>query len=169
VQLVCVDDKSDASLVRGIYENLLDVEKVDLVLGGYGNNSLTPAMPLIVERHRYFVGLVGLGVNARFGYAGYFVMIPTGPEPNTALTAGFFRSRRGRSRDRSPSRSSRPTRTSRATRSPARTRMPRRTAFASFRNQVPARDQGLRATVVSPDALASGELIYPYRDAKRAR
>ena len=90
VQLVCVDDKSDASLVPAIYEKLLDVDKVDLVLGGYGNNSLTPAMPLIVERHRYFVGLMGLAVNARLDYPGYFVMIPTGPDPNTALTAGFF-------------------------------------------------------------------------------
>ena len=90
VQLVCVDDKSDASLVAAIYEKLLDVEKVDLVLGGYGNNSLTPAMPLIIERKRYFVGLMGLAVNARFDYPGYFAMIPTGPEPNTALTEGFF-------------------------------------------------------------------------------
>src|ERR1700744_3441883 len=64
VQLVCVDDKSEASLVPTIYEKLLDVDKVDLVLGGYGNNSLTPAMSLIMARHRYFVGLMGLGVNA---------------------------------------------------------------------------------------------------------
>jgi branched-chain amino acid transport system substrate-binding protein len=90
VKLVCVDDKSDASLVPAIYEKLLDVEKVDLVLGGYGNNSLTPAMPLVVERERYFVGLMGLGVNARLDYPGYFAMIPTGPDPNAALTAGFF-------------------------------------------------------------------------------
>jgi len=90
VQLICVDDKTDASLVAGIYEKLLDVEKVDLVIGGYGNNSLSPAMPLIIERKRYFVGLMGLGVNATFEYPGYFVMIPTGPEPSTALTAGFF-------------------------------------------------------------------------------
>jgi branched-chain amino acid transport system substrate-binding protein len=90
VQLVCVDDKSDAALVPAIYEKLLDVEKVEIVLGGYGNNSLTPAMPLIVERKRYFVGLMGLGVNATLDYPGYFVMIPTGPDPNTALTEGFF-------------------------------------------------------------------------------
>jgi len=51
---------------------------------------VTPAMPLIIERKRYFVGLMGLGVNARFDYPGYLVMIPTGPEPNTALTEGFF-------------------------------------------------------------------------------
>jgi branched-chain amino acid transport system substrate-binding protein len=62
VQLICVDDKTDPSSVAGIYEKLLDVEKVDLVTGGYGNNSLTPAMPLVIERKRYFVGLMGLGV-----------------------------------------------------------------------------------------------------------
>jgi branched-chain amino acid transport system substrate-binding protein len=90
VKLVCVDDKSDAALVPAIYEKLLDVEKVDLVLGGYGNNSISPAMPLVIERQRFFVGLMGLGVNGRFDYAGYFAMIPTGPDPNTALTAGFF-------------------------------------------------------------------------------
>src|ERR1700690_2433198 len=78
VELICFDDKTDASLVPGIYEKLLDVDKVDLVIGGYGNNSLTPAMPLIMERKRYFVGLMGLGVNARFHYPSYFVMLPTG-------------------------------------------------------------------------------------------
>jgi branched-chain amino acid transport system substrate-binding protein len=90
IQLICVDDKTDAASVPGIYEKLLDVDKVDLVIGGYGNNSLTPAMPVVIERRRYFVGLMGLGVNARFDYPGYFVMIPTGPQPSSALTEGFF-------------------------------------------------------------------------------
>jgi len=39
VQLISVDDKTDASLVAGIYRQLLDDDQVDLVLGGYGNNS----------------------------------------------------------------------------------------------------------------------------------
>jgi branched-chain amino acid transport system substrate-binding protein len=90
IQLVCVDDKTDASLVPGIYEKLLDVDHVDLIIGGYGNNSLTPAMPLVIEHGRFFVGLMGLGVNTRFDYPGYFVMIPTGPDPSSALTEGFF-------------------------------------------------------------------------------
>jgi branched-chain amino acid transport system substrate-binding protein len=33
---------------------------------------------------------MGLGVNNTFQYPNYFAMIPTGPEPNTALTEGFF-------------------------------------------------------------------------------
>jgi branched-chain amino acid transport system substrate-binding protein len=47
-------------------------------------------MPLVIDRRRFFVGLMGLGVNRDFAYPGYFAMIPTGPDPNAALTEGFF-------------------------------------------------------------------------------
>ena len=90
VELICYDDRADASLVAGIYRRLMDDDKVDLVIGGYGTNSLLPAMPLIMERQRFFVGLMGLGVNNALAYPNYFAMIPTGPEPNAALTEGFF-------------------------------------------------------------------------------
>ena len=90
VELVCYDDHADASLVPGIYKRLMDEDKVDLVIGGYGTNTLLPAMPLIMERQRFFVGLMGLGVNSALGYPNYFAMIPTGPDPNAALTEGFF-------------------------------------------------------------------------------
>ncbi|MFW6024301.1 MAG: amino acid ABC transporter substrate-binding protein [Dichotomicrobium sp.] len=90
VELVCYDDHADASRVPGIYQRLMDEDQVDLVIGGYGTNSLLPAMPLIMERERFFVGLMGLGVNNTFGYPNYFAMIPTGPDPNAALTEGFF-------------------------------------------------------------------------------
>jgi branched-chain amino acid transport system substrate-binding protein len=90
VQMICVDDETNPKLVAGIYQHLLDEEKVDLVIGGYGDNSVAPAMPLVIERHRYLVALMALAVNASFGYARYFVMIPTGPQPNEALTEGFF-------------------------------------------------------------------------------
>jgi branched-chain amino acid transport system substrate-binding protein len=49
-----------------------------------GNNSQIPAMPLMMARQRYFVGPIGLGVNTSLDYPNYFVMIPTGPQPNTA-------------------------------------------------------------------------------------
>ncbi|WP_042877038.1 amino acid ABC transporter substrate-binding protein [Cupriavidus necator] len=90
VELVCYDDQADASLVPGIYERPMDEDKVDFVIGGYGTNSLLPAMPLIMERQRFFVGLMGLGVNNTLAYPNYFAMIPTGPDPNAALTEGFF-------------------------------------------------------------------------------
>lgn len=90
VELVCYDDHADASLVSGLYKRLMDEDKVDLVIGGYGTNTVLPAMPLIMERQRFFVGLMGLGVNNALAYPNYFAMIPTGPDPNAALTEGFF-------------------------------------------------------------------------------
>ena len=90
VQMLCIDDQTNPTLVPEIYRRLLDDEKVDLVIGGYSDNSVAPAMPLIVERRRYFVALMALAVNASLHYPNYFVMIPTGPRPNEALTEGFF-------------------------------------------------------------------------------
>ena len=90
VELLCLDDQTNPKLVTDLYQSLLDVEKVDIVVGGYGDNSVAPAMPLIMERKRFFLGLMALAVNAKFNYPQYFVMIPTGPHPNLALTEGFF-------------------------------------------------------------------------------
>jgi branched-chain amino acid transport system substrate-binding protein len=90
IELICQDDHGNASLVPDIYRQLIDVEGVDLVVGGYGTNSLVAAMPLIIQRQRFFVGLMGLGVNNAFHYPKYFAMIPTGQAPNTSLTEGFF-------------------------------------------------------------------------------
>jgi branched-chain amino acid transport system substrate-binding protein len=90
VELICYDDHADASFVPGLYKRLMDEDKVDLVIGGYGTNTILPAMPLIMERQRFFVGLMGLGVNNALAYPNYFAMIPTGPDPNAALTEGFF-------------------------------------------------------------------------------
>jgi branched-chain amino acid transport system substrate-binding protein len=90
VELICYDDHADASRVPGIYKRLMDEDQVDLVIGGYGTNTLLPAMSLIMQRERYFVGLMGLGVNNSLSYPHYYAMIPTGPDPNAALTEGFF-------------------------------------------------------------------------------
>jgi branched-chain amino acid transport system substrate-binding protein len=90
VELVCLDDETNPNTVPALYQRLLDTEHVDLVIGGYGDNSVGPAMPLIMERKKFFIGLMALAVNARFNYSQYFVMIPTGPKPSNALTDGFF-------------------------------------------------------------------------------
>ena len=90
VQMICRDDETNPKRVPEIYKTLLDEERVDLVIGGYGDNSVAPAMPLIIERRRYLVALMALAVNASFAYENYFVMIPTGPRPTEALTEGFF-------------------------------------------------------------------------------
>jgi len=90
VELVRYDDHAGASRVPGLYKRLIDDDEVDLVIGGYGTNTVLPAMPLMMERQRFFVGLMGLGVNNTLAYPNYFAMIPTGPDPNAALTEGFF-------------------------------------------------------------------------------
>ena len=90
VKLVYYDDQSNPSTVPGIYTKLLDVDKVDLVVGGYATAMLAPAMPVIMQRKKVFIGLLGLAVNSEFNYPNYFVMIPSGPDPKPAFTKGFF-------------------------------------------------------------------------------
>ena len=90
VEMVRYDDQTNPALVPKIYARLLNEAKVDLVMGGYGDNSIAPAMPKIIEQKRYFVGLMGLAVNSTFNYPNYFAMIPTGPNAGPALTEGFF-------------------------------------------------------------------------------
>src|ERR1700686_2884851 len=46
VELVRYDDQSNPSTVPGIYAKLLDIDKVDLIVGGYATNQLAPAMPI---------------------------------------------------------------------------------------------------------------------------
>src|SRR6476620_9638200 len=90
VKLVFYDDQSNPSTVPGIYTKLLDVDKVELVIGGYATNMLAPAMPVVMQKGKVFVGLFGLAVNTEFKYPKYFAMIPTGPVPKPAFTEGFF-------------------------------------------------------------------------------
>ncbi len=86
VKLIYYDDQTNPATVPGIYSKLLDVDKVDLIIGGYGTNMLAPAMPLVIERNKLFIGLLGLGVNVSFNYPRYFVMIPSGPDPKPSFT-----------------------------------------------------------------------------------
>ena len=90
VKLVYYDDQTNPSTVPGIYTKLLDVDKVDLIVGGYGTNMVAPAMPVVMQKKKLFLGLFGLGVNTDFKYDRYFAMIPSGPEPTTSFTKGFF-------------------------------------------------------------------------------
>ncbi len=90
VKLVFYDDQTNSSLVPGIYTKLLDVDKVDLVISGYGTNIAAPAMPVIIQHNATFISLFALDINEEFKYPKYFSMLPVGPEPRPALTAGFF-------------------------------------------------------------------------------
>src|SRR5258707_7143900 len=90
VKLIYYDDQTNPATVPGIYTKLLDVDKVDLIIGGYGTNMLAPAMPVVVQKKKMLIGLFGLAVNSEFHYPNYFAMIPSGPLPKLAFTKGFF-------------------------------------------------------------------------------
>ncbi len=91
VKLVFYDDQSNPSTVPGIYTKLLDVDKVDIVVSGYATNMVAPALPVIMQHKRTFVGLLGLAVNSEFHYPNYFSFGPTGgPHPKQSFGQGFF-------------------------------------------------------------------------------
>jgi len=90
VEFVTYDDQSNPSTVPGIYTKLLDVDKVDLVVSGYGTNVIAPAMPIIIQHNRTFLSLFGLAVNSQFHYPNYFTITPTGQNAPIASTIGFF-------------------------------------------------------------------------------
>jgi branched-chain amino acid transport system substrate-binding protein len=90
VKLVYYDDQSNSSTVPGIYTKLLDVDKVDLVLGPYATAMAAPAMPVIMQKGKTFIILFGLAVNSEFNYPKFFAMIPTGQDTKPSFTKGFF-------------------------------------------------------------------------------
>jgi branched-chain amino acid transport system substrate-binding protein len=90
VKLIYYDDQTNPSTVPGIYTKLLDVDKVELVVGGYATNMLAPAMPVVMQKNKVFVGVLGLAVNSEFNYPRYFSMLPSGQETKPSFTKGFF-------------------------------------------------------------------------------
>jgi branched-chain amino acid transport system substrate-binding protein len=90
VKLIYYDDQSNPATVPGIYTKLLDVDKVELIVGAYATALLAPAMPIVIQKKKTFIGLLGLAVNSEFHYPNYFVMIPSGPDAKPAFTKGFF-------------------------------------------------------------------------------
>jgi hypothetical protein len=90
VRLLYYDDQTNPATVPGIYTKLIDVDKVELIIGGYGTNMLAPAMPVMMQKNKVFIGLLGLGVNSEFNYPRFFMMMPSGPDPKPAFSAGFL-------------------------------------------------------------------------------
>jgi branched-chain amino acid transport system substrate-binding protein len=72
VKLVYYDDQTNPATVPGIYTKLLDIDKVDLIIGAYGTNLLAPAMPVAMQRKKILIGLFGNAVNSAFNYPNYF-------------------------------------------------------------------------------------------------
>src|SRR5271157_4516612 len=75
VELINYDDQSSPANVPGIYTKLLDVDKVDIVMGPYGTNLNAPAMPIVIQRGKVFIGFFALDINSEFQYPRYFSML----------------------------------------------------------------------------------------------
>ena len=90
VQLITYDDQSNPATVPGIYTKLLDVDKVDLVVGPYATNMNAPAMPVVMQKGKTYISLFALGLNSEFHYPKYFSMLPSGPTPKLSFSEGFF-------------------------------------------------------------------------------
>ena len=52
---------------------------------------IAPALPVVMQHNRTFLGLFGLAVNSEFNYPNYFSIVPTGgPDRSQAFAKGFF-------------------------------------------------------------------------------
>src|SRR5215467_5912024 len=60
VKLIYYDDQSQSAPVPGIYTKLLDIDKVDLLLGPYATVPSAAAMPVVMQRGKMFIILFGL-------------------------------------------------------------------------------------------------------------
>jgi branched-chain amino acid transport system substrate-binding protein len=90
VKLVYYDDQSQPSNVPGIYTKLIDVDKVELIVGPYSTVMTAPAMPIVMAHNMVLVSLTALNVNGQFHYGKYFSMIQTGPDTTIVFSRGYF-------------------------------------------------------------------------------
>jgi len=90
VELVYYDDQTNPKNVPGIYSKLLDVDKVDLIVSGYGTNLAAPAMPIAIEREMAFMGLFAMDINSKWKYEKYFSILPAGPKPAEGFSQFWF-------------------------------------------------------------------------------
>src|SRR6516225_789145 len=93
IKLVYYDDQTNAATVPGIYAKLIDVDKVDLLMG-HATNLIVAAMPLIIQRNRMVMVLLALTSNAEFKYPRYFQNAPFGSDTKL-LSRNFFEVARG--------------------------------------------------------------------------
>src|SRR5215471_13611240 len=90
VELVYYDDQTNPATVPAIYAKLLDVDKVDLLLSGYGTVPTAAAMPVVIQRNKMILSLFALAANDQFKYDRYFQMQPNGPDAKVEFSRGFF-------------------------------------------------------------------------------
>jgi branched-chain amino acid transport system substrate-binding protein len=94
VQLIYYDDQTNAANIPGIYTKLIDVDKVDILMGS-ATNMIVAAMPVILQRNKMVMALLALAINDAFDYPRYFHSASFGPEAKTVLAQSFFEAASG--------------------------------------------------------------------------
>jgi branched-chain amino acid transport system substrate-binding protein len=90
VELVFYDDQGNPANAAQIYSKLLDIDKVDLLIGPYSTNMVAPVIPILMQRGLTTIGILANAANSQFHYDRYFSMIPSGPDPEKSFSTGFY-------------------------------------------------------------------------------
>ncbi len=90
VELIYYDDQSNPANVPPIYTKLIEVDKVDLLIGPYATNMVVPAIPVLMQHNMATIGILANAANSKFHYPRYFSMLSAGPEPERSFSTGFF-------------------------------------------------------------------------------
>jgi branched-chain amino acid transport system substrate-binding protein len=90
IELIYYDDQSNPANVPQLFTKLIEVDKVDLLIGPYATNMVAPAIPVLMQYKKTTISILANSANSKLHYDQYFSMLPTGPEPQKAFAAGFF-------------------------------------------------------------------------------
>ena len=89
VELVVYDDQSNPATTPGIYTKLLDVDKVDLLIGPYASVPTAPIMPLVKQRDVLLMSNFTFKLNRNLKHDKVFNNSPWSNEEN--LTEGMIK------------------------------------------------------------------------------
>ena len=90
VEFVTYDDQSSVAQIPSLYSKLIDIDKVDILIGPYGANLTAPLMPILKARDRFCIGMFPLGANDGFRLDKFFQSVPWGPNAPEDWAQGFF-------------------------------------------------------------------------------
>jgi len=88
VQIIYYDDQTNPANVPGIYAKLIDVDKVDLLVG-HATNLIVAAMPIIIDKKKLVMSLLAYASNAQLKYPRYFMSAPWGND-YAEISKNFF-------------------------------------------------------------------------------
>ena len=80
VEWVLLDDQSKPDVTRSLYEKLITVDKVDLIIGPYGTNSILAAMG-VAQRYGKLIIQSSMGIPKLATYERQIPASPFGPNP----------------------------------------------------------------------------------------